>query len=189
MDSKFFRKTTDPNYYAKSQHAEPRIQPANRLSLPTQDTRFPGYAFSGAEDGRMITDYRPRCSQNVPAGSQYATKNWMVHEADSIIEVSRKRQATYTGAIYGTDNSVVPRAEMAVKCVPMGCEYSEVVAGGIGVERMDKAPELFGTFSFPTLSPPPAPKTALTTHFEGGRNTVRGQTYHPLGNGPVPSPV
>ena len=188
MDSKFFRKTTDPNYYVKSQHAEPRIQPANRMSLPTQDTRFPGYA-ARAEDGRMITDYRPRCSQNVPAGSQYATKNWMVHEADSIIEVSRKRQATYTGAIYGTDNSVVPRAEMGVKCVPMGCEYSDVTTGGIGVERMDKAPELFGTFSYPTMAPPPAPKTALTTQFEGGRNTVRGQRYTPLGNGPVLTPV
>ena len=188
MDSKFFRKTTDPNYYVKSQHAEPRIQPANRMSLPTQDTRFPGYA-ARAEDGRMITDYRPRCSQNVPAGSQYATKNWMVHEADSIIEVSRKRQATYTGAIYGTDSSVVPRAEMGVKCVPMGCEYSDVTTGGIGVERMDKAPELFGTFSYPTMAPPPAPKTALTTQFEGGRNTVRGQRYTPLGNGPVLTPV
>ena len=188
MDSKFFRKTTDPNYYVKSQHAEPRIQPANRMSLPTQDTRFPGYA-ARAEDGRMITDYRPRCSQNVPAGSQYATKNWMVHEADSIIEVSRKRQATYTGAIYGTDNSVVPRAEMGVKCVPMGCEYSDVTTGGIGVERMDKAPELFGTFSYPTMAPPPAPKLALTTQFEGGRNTVRGQRYTPLGNGPVLTPV
>jgi hypothetical protein len=113
----------------------------------------------------------------------------MVHEADSIIEVSRKRQATYTGAIYGTDTSVVPRAEMAVKCVPMGCEYSEVATGGIGVERMDKAPELFGTFSYPSLAPPPAPKLALTSHFEGGRNTVRGQRYTPLGNGPVLTPV
>jgi hypothetical protein len=188
MDSKFFRKTTDPNYYANTQYAEPRIQPANRISLPTQDIRFPGYA-STAEDGRMITDYRPRCSQTVPTGAQYATKNWMVHEADSIIEVSRKRQATYTGAIYGIDTSVVPRAEVAVKCVPMGCEYSESVAGGIGVERMDKAPELFGTFSFPTMVLPPAAKTALTAHYEGGRNTVRGQAYRPLGNGPVWSPV
>lgn len=188
MDSKFFRKTTDPNYYVKSQNSEPRVQPVNRMSLPTQDTRFPGYA-STAEDGRMFTDYRPRCSQNVPAGAQYATKNWMVHEADSIIEVSRKRQATYTGAIYGSDTSVVPRAEMGVKCAPMGCEYSEVAAGGIGVERMDKAPALFGTFSYPTLAPPPAPKIALTTHFEGGRNTVRGQTFRPLGNGSVMSPT
>jgi hypothetical protein len=188
MDSKFFRKTTEPNYYAKTQHAEPRLQPTNRMSLPTQDARFPGYA-ARAEDGRLITDYRPRCSQNVPSPAQYATKEWMVHEADSIIDISRKRQATYTGAIYGTDYTVVPRAEMAVKCDPMGCEYSEESTGGIGVERMDKAPVLFGTFSYPTLSPPPLSKLALTTHFESGRNTLRGQYFKPLGNGPVAAPV
>lgn len=184
MDSKFFRKTTDPNYYAKSEYTEPRVQPADRISLPTSDIRFPGYV-STAEDGRMITDYRPRCSQNVPSGSQFATKRWMVHQADSIIDLSRKRQATYTGAIYGMDSSVVPHAEISVKCEPMGCEYSEAIHGGIGVERMDKAPELFGTFSYPSLAPPPAAKTALTTHFESGRNSLRGQTFSPLGNGSV----
>ena len=81
MDSKFFRKTTDPNYYAQNIVQEPRQQPAARPSLPTADTRFPGYA-STASDGRLLTDYRPRCSQNVQAGSQYATKEWLIHNAE-----------------------------------------------------------------------------------------------------------
>jgi hypothetical protein len=191
MDSKFFRKTTEPNYYGKSVMETPRQQPANRSSLPTADSRFPGYAAAYMEDGRVVTDYRPRCNQNVPAGSQYATKEWMVHNADSIIDVSRRRQATYTGAIYGTDSTVVPPVEAGVQCSPVGCEYIEGQGreGGIGIERVDIAPDLFGTFTYNSFSRPPKAKTGLTTQFEGGRNSMRGQAFRPLGNGPVPSPV
>jgi len=188
MDSKFFRKTTDPNYYAQNIVQEPRQQPAGRPSLPTADTRFPGYA-STASDGRLVTDYRPRCSQNVKAGSQYATKEWLIHNTDSIIDVSRERQATYTGAIYGFDKTVVPLMEGAVQCYPMGCEYLDGDKNGVGIERLDKAPELFGTFSYQGFLRAPRAKTDLTTRFEGGRNSMRGQTFTPLGNRSIMSPV
>ena len=56
---------------------------------------------------------------------------------------------------------------------------------GIGIERVDKAPELFGTFSFTGEYTPPASKTALTTSFQSGRNTLRGRVFQPLGSGPA----
>ena len=71
----------------------------------------------------------------------------------------------------------------------MGCEYLDGDKNGLGIERMDKAPELFGTFSYQGYARAPRAKTELTTRFEGGRNSMRGQTFRPLGNGSIVSPV
>ena len=133
----------------------------------------------------MITDYRPHCNRNVPAGSQYAVKEWMTKNTVSIINVSRTRQATAAGALYGFDRTVVPPPIGLVQCTPTDCGYASGSLYGIGIERQDKAPEIFGTFEFNGRSVAPAPKTAVTSSFEAGRNTPRGRDFQGLGTGPA----
>ena len=127
-------------------------------------------------DGRLVTDHRYHCSFNVPTGSQFATKEWMTKNATDIIRLGRERMSEKTGAIYGLDSSVVPPPAMVVKCQTNDCErVTTNYAGGIGMERADvDTPELFGTWTSDTLSTAPKPVGALTTRFEGGRNTPRG---------------
>jgi hypothetical protein len=190
MDSRFFRRVTDPNYYENvpqgfdAKRVAYKTAVSERNTLPTPDPRFPGYAGL-MNDGRLITDYRPHCNQNIPAGSQYGVKEWMVKHTPSIVSVSRTRQAKVTGAIYGDDPTVVPPPLATVKCTPVDCAYTTNDVRGIGIERVDKAPELFGTFSFEGEYTPPASKTALTTSFQSGRNTLRGRVFQPLGSGPA----
>lgn len=188
MDSRFFRRTTDPNFYENvpvgydAKRTAYKTAVSNRNTLPSPDPRFPGYAGI-MEDGRLVTDYRPHCNQNIPAGSQYGVKEWMVKNTPSIIDVSRTRQAQVTGAIYKDDPTVVPNPLATVKCTKTECEYRAYDEMGIGIERDDKAPELFGTFTVLGRIHPPPSKTSLTTTYEVGRNTVRGRSFHPLGNG------
>lgn len=190
MDSKFFRLPTKPNYYesvtnAQSECVAKKTIVSERDTVPSRDSRFPGFA-APMEDGRLVTDYRPHCNENIPAGLQYATKEWVQENTDGIIEVSRARQARITGAIYGTDPTTTPPPVGVVQCKPTECyvAYTEA-ADGIGIERpYDKAPELFGTFVFPRMKAP-APHVAVTTRFEGGRNTIRGGYFKDMGTAPV----
>ena len=190
MDSRFFRKTTDPNFYEdtpgnwNARGTAYKTVVSERNTFPTPDPRFPGYAGI-MEDGRLITDYRPHCNKNVPAGSQYAVKEWMTKNTTSIINVSRTRQATITGALYGTDPTVVPPPVGLVQCTPTDCGYAEGSLYGIGIERQDKAPELFGTFEISGRAVAAPSNTKLTTYFEAGRNTPRGREFQGLGNGPA----
>lgn len=192
MDSALFRLPTQPNPYPRlpsSQVAQTARNTAvsARNTFPSPDSRFPGYAAPLA-DGRLVTDYRPHCNENVPAGWQFATKEWIQKNTDGIISVSRDRQARMTGAIYGDDKTVVPPPANINTCDPMGCDLQWTFDRyGIGMERADAtAPPLFGTFATkPTTAKPPAPHVALTTKFEGGRNTARGREFQRLGNGPV----
>lgn len=190
MDSRFFRKVTDPNFYENTpgnwntKGTAYKTVVSERNTFPTPDPRFPGYAGI-MEDGRLITDYRPHCNKNVPVGSQYAVKEWMQKNTPSIISVSRTRQATAAGAIYGTDRTVVPPPVGIVRCTPMDCGYSDGSPHGIGIEREDKAPEIFGTFEFTGGSTRAPSRTQLTTTFEAGRNTPRGRQFQGLGNGPA----
>lgn len=193
MDSHFFRIPTQPNPYkyrtissSQAEQIATRTIVSARNTAPTKDSRFPGWAAPMA-DGRLITDYRPHCNENVPAGSQYATKEWVQNNTEDIIEVSRRRQAVMTGAIYGLDPSVVPPPENMVQCDPVGCDMVETsLPEGIGLERpYDKAPELFGTFTYPVQKDPYKPKIALNTHFENGRNSPRGREFKPMGNLPL----
>ncbi len=190
MDSRFFRKTTDPNFYENTpgnwsvRGTAYKTVVSERNTFPTPDPRFPGYAGM-MEDGRLITDYRPQCNKNVPVGSQYAVKEWMQKNTPSIIDVSRTRQATMTGAIYQFDTTVVPPPVGTVQCTPTDCGYAEASPYGIGIERVDPAPEIFGTFTFPNRSAVPPSRTELTKTFEAGRNTPRGREFQSLGNGPA----
>jgi hypothetical protein len=128
------------------------------------------------EDGRLVTSYQNHCSQNIPTGSQFATRVWMVHNADEIIKVSRDRAAQQNGAIYGLDPTVVPSLASIVSCTRSECSRTSTnIEGGIGMARaLTDVPELFGTWDarIPTVTP--KPNISVTSRYEGGRNTPRG---------------
>jgi hypothetical protein len=178
-----FSRDTFPNLYHNPPFGVP-YENANRAAFapskqvePARDARYPAYAGT-MQDGRLVTDYRPHCARNIPPASQYASKKWMVHHADQIMEESRMRQVEWTGASLAMANTVPPPANI----VHSNKFYSEIVPSGarqgLGVERADSAaPPLFGTFSFdPTLSEIRTNRKniALTSYYEGGRNTPRG---------------
>ena len=177
MDSKLFRLPTTPNFYAQVASANPFDvgEQQKRSQVPTPDSRFPGWAAPMA-DGRLVTDYQNHCSRNIPVGQQFATKEWMTKNGLELMRVGRERFAKQTGAMYGLDTTVVPPPAMIVKCATDDCirtitEY----AGGIGVERVETTPALFGTWDYrETGLTPPTPRVAMTQHYEGGRNTPRG---------------
>lgn len=190
MDSQFFRIPTQPNYYfgITSREAERtayKTAVSQRNTYPSVDSRFPGYA-APMEDGRLVTDYRPHCNENVPAGSQFPVKEWMTKNAEEIMQLSRDRQVKMTGAIYGDDPTVVPPPVNLVKCDKVDCVILPAdTINGIGTERVyDKTPELFGTFELPRQRAPRA-NIGLNTHFEGGRNSPRGRFFSPMGSKPV----
>jgi hypothetical protein len=176
MDTNQFRLSTYPNYIEKQPIAP--IKRTVSQSVPTKDTgsvrdvRFPTWAAQ-MSDGRIQTDYRPQCSVNIPTGRQYATRQMMIHNAEKIIEKSRQRMAERTGAGGPFDSSVLPSHAVTMKCTPFECGIVETQKGGIGMERKEGCPELFGTFSASTRGALPAPVTK-TKNYEGGRNTPRG---------------
>lgn len=133
-------------------------------------------------DGRLVTTYKNHCSQNIPEGRQFATKEWMTRNSEELIRVSRERLAQQTGAIYGLDSSVVPPPANIVECSRSDCTRTPTnLVGGFGNERApDTLPELFGTWDPRSMATQPAPNTSLTTQYEGGRNTPRGGPAAPL---------
>lgn len=190
MDSQFFRIPTQPNYYFgtssyEAQRTAYKTAVSQRNTYPSPDSRFPGWA-APMEDGRIATDYRPHCNENVPAGVQFPVKEWITKNAEEIIEISRARQARMAGAQYGNDPTVVPPPESVVKCDKVDCAFFPTQAtNGIGTERVyDKAPELFGTFELPRQRAP-RPNVCLNNTFENGRNSPRGRFFSPMGNKPV----
>ena len=190
MDSQFFRIPTQPNYYFgvspyEAQRTAYKTAVSQRNTFPTQDSRFPGWA-APMEDGRLVTDYRPHCNENVPAGVQFPVKEWITKNADEIIALSRDRQARLSGGQYAFDRSVVPPPESIVKCDKVDCAFFPTeAANGIGTERVyDKSPELFGTFDLPKQVAPRA-NVALNRNFENGRNSPRGRFFTPMGSKPL----
>ncbi len=191
MDAKLFRVTTQPNYYpsvsnwtAKQQSMGHYFPKRDGYLGPAADSRFPGWA-GPMQDGRMGTDYRTHCYKNIPAGSQFASHQWIQHNTDSIIEITRNRLSRETGANSGFECGVVPPPERMVKCNAEECEFRNTDATwGIGMERKEPVPELFGTFNddIRCVKQPTPPVTQLN---EGGRNSVRGLYWQPLGNGLV----
>lgn len=142
-------------------------------TVPAPDARFPAYA-APLEDGRLVTDYRDKCVTRAPPGTQFAVKEWTIKNTDEIIHISRLRQVQNTGQALGTANTELPPA-MYQSCSPEQCSIrSSGYYNGLGIERTDKAPELFGTFTFPP-SPLTASKNikkvALNRTIEYGRNT------------------
>lgn len=183
MDSQAFRLKTSPNFYAAA--AQPSVNTAAVEAQSTRpayalNARYPGYA-ARAEDGNVFTEYRPKCTRNVPVGQQFATRQWFQHNAENIIKMSRDRQGAAVGAEY-ENASTIPPSIAIVRCDTKECGYypaESTTFGGpefipTGVERADKAPELFGTFEFKSRAAPPKPVDLTTKRYEGGRNTPRG---------------
>ena len=163
---------TQPSEYLVETGVKTRIR-QNRQEEPTPDNRFPGWAAPMA-DGRITTDYRSRCELNMPTGTQFASRRFMQNNAESIIATSRSRQATLAGAGMSFDSSSEMPAAQYVSCDTVQCSVTPGSDAGTGTERLEKTPQLFGTFatSSPSLGRPAAPK--LTSVYEGGRNTPRG---------------
>ena len=175
MDARLFRLPTQPNLYGKP-IADSRRVLERHTSEPTPDSRFSG-AATQMTDGRLGTDWRPHCCQNIPAGSQYATSQWMQKNTDTIINVSRQRFVESVGG-RGYDTTVEPPPAATVSCDATRCSVEAThLPHGIGTARMEAVPELFGTFAAATGTATPFPP--ITRRFEGGRNTPRGR--HALG--------
>lgn len=192
MDSRLFVLPTEPDYYSKT--PGPRVAKSAAITGafpegqyyigPAPDARFPGWA-APLEDGRLVTDYRPHCNRNIPAGKQFATHQWIQRNADEIISLSRERQSEAAGANRGFDNTIVPPAENIVQCGVYECGYYQTSQKyGIGTERREPVPDLFGTFNT-DVQQVTQRLPAITRDFEGGRNSLRGRGFSPLGTGPV----
>ena len=168
-----------------SQSAVAKTLPS-RKEQPVPDARYPGFA-AVMSDARLMTDYSPRCEKNVRVGSQFAVRQWMQRNGEEIIKISRDRLAVWTGANEGTENTEIPPAEI-VSCNTDECTLRSNAAwmNGVGLERTaTNVPELFGTWTGAAPAFSGRKNVHLTTRFEGGRNTPRGETGMKLGNRPV----
>lgn len=178
MDSKGFRVQGKPNLNAQPTARFVQKETTREINAtkttPAPDSRYWAYAAQMA-DGRLVTDYRQACVTRAPPGAQFATKQWNVHNADEIMRISRERQMQNTGQALGTADTELPAA-LYQNCSPYGCQFTAGSEIGVGIERNDPAPPLFGTFmakpDMETLRNN-SEHTDLTTHFEYGRNTAR----------------
>ena len=175
MDSKGFRKQGTPNLVPQPSSSQVRQlvnkMPKSEYTSPARDTRYSAFA-APMEDGRLVTDYRPNCVSRVGYGSQNAVKQWMVHNAVEIMDLSIKRQADNNGSIYASDTPI-PNAAVIQKTTVRSSEM--VPTGdpnGLGLERDGQiAPPLFGTFTIQAQRGLEK-HIDLTKRFEGGRNTA-----------------
>jgi hypothetical protein len=141
------------------------------------DNRYPAYAAL-MSDARLVTDYRSKCEKNIPVGKQFATHQFMVNNADMLMDESRKRQAIWNGAVFGLA-ATQPPAAVIQRCTVDNATFTPTNnIMGIGIERQSEGvPYLFGTFEVePTASELMRDKrvVSLTTRYEGGRNSIRG---------------
>ena len=177
MDTDGYRLPQSPWFFSKpSKRAieqEARsLQVPKQTTLPTQDARYAGWA-APMGDGRLVTDYRSHCELNVPTGMQFATKAFFQRNAEEIMQTARRRQAEQTGANLPYNSAINMPAARYVKCDEMQCFVKNGTQKGVGTERIESVPDLFGTFS-PTYASQTPSQPMLTRVFEGGRNTPRG---------------
>jgi len=176
MDSKGFR----INDYSQVIHQPSWSQISQETSreteatktIPAPSSRYSAYA-APMEDGRLVTDYRQACVTRAPPGTQFAVKQWMIHNTDEVVNISRMRQVQNTGQALGTAKTELSPAAYQ-QCSTERCRFYKGSPDGIGLERIDPTPSLFGTFTFPpnmnTLSKNKV-HIALTRYNEYGRNT------------------
>jgi hypothetical protein len=185
MDSQRFVKPTYPNFSQKLdwdmlKQAEQRVVVPDKRTMPIEDVRYPGYASIMA-DARLVTDYRSQCEYNVvPSKYGNSFRSWLQHHADGFIQVSRHRQAERTGSyFYGATYPIPPK--QLQRCDEFDCTFSRTdLKDGIGLQREEDVPSLFGTFAAPKESAP-MKRVFLTDKFEGGRNTPHGRKFKALG--------
>ena len=173
MDSKLFRLPTSPNFIRQQQPVDARTIAVNQ-SIPAPDSRFPGWPAPMA-DARLVTNYQPHCESNIPADKQYPTTRWMQRNGEQIIEMNRKIASKQMGAIYPLDSTVVPPPTDIFSCTRSECSRKATgQPGGIGTERIEPVPELFGTYTVQQVLPV-EPYVQYTSVYEGGRNSLRGK--------------
>jgi hypothetical protein len=181
MDLNGFNKVTLPNYFkmlpAGTEYKEAKRMEVGKTLEPAQDSRYPAYAGIMA-DAHFVTDYRPHCNYNLPPGTQFTTKQWMINHTDSIINLSRQRMSEWSGASLPIAKTVPPPAVLAYSSPFENELLNTNYKDGLGVERTDaKAVPLFGTYVLPST---PRERLAnvkhisLTKQGSGGRNTRRG---------------
>jgi len=163
--------TQPPEYLVETRAKE--VDTPLKGTVPTPDNRYPGYAAQ-MDDARLITDYRPNSSKNIPAGQQFASKQWLQDNATQIISISRTRQATLAGAGRSYDSRIEAPARAYVKCDQTQCSYTKGSADGIGIARTEPVPSLFGTFAESSAFSGTRDDAIMTTYEEGGRNSRRG---------------
>jgi hypothetical protein len=164
------------------EHVVEEMETPSKVTIPIDDPRYPQYASMMA-DGRLATDYTSHCSKNIGQPKDgNGIRNFLQHNADALIQTSRKRQADRAGAQFEKAMTVMGPREYQ-RCSEYACtttvsDFNE----SLGIARTEPVPELFGTFSEPDKRIPGYKNIQLTTVYEGGRNTRRGQDFVPLGN-------
>lgn len=176
MDSQGFRLPQypeQPSHTFVRQEAKREIDAQALKTYPAPDNRYNAYAAM-MEDANFITDYRQSCVTRAPPGSQYGVKQWTIHNSDEIINISRKRQAEQTGQVLGTAPTELGPAQLQ-SCTTNSCSITRTdIPGGIGLERTDVCPPLFGTFEFQPnreVLQNNTNKLAVNRELNGGRNT------------------
>jgi len=185
MDAQQFQKPTKPNYKPVlngnvTERAAMAAEAPAKGTEPIADPRYPQYAAI-MQDGRLITDYKSHCAVNV-APSKYGNslRAWYQHNADAIVQTSRKRQADRAGAQFAMA-ATVPGPRQIQQCDKYECSFMKSAnPTTIGLERVEGVPSLFGTFSDSKYMRPSS-SVVQTTSYEGGRNTPRGRQFIPLG--------
>ena len=176
MDSKGFRLNDHASIIHQPSWGQLK-QETTRESEATKtdarsDNRYQAYAAM-MEDGRHVTDYRQACVSRAPPGSQFAVKQWTIHNADEIVRISRRRQVQNTGQALGSAQTELPAAAYQ-QCNTDKCGFYKGSPDGVGLERIEPTPPLFGTFTFPPDTMTKNTKhIELTRYNEYGRNTTR----------------
>lgn len=196
MDRKGFRYKSAPNLYKYEPSTMDIIREANQMQIggakgtePARDNRYPAFAAPMA-DGRLITDYRTHCYQNIRVGDQFDVKHWMQNNAEQLMDLSRRRQVEWTGGSLPILELGPPPADVAVGNVDSYDVKPTNFVGGLGIVRPSTAPapELFGTFKFEPTGAEERNNVSLirgTINFEGGRNSPRGRIARIVGAGPI----
>lgn len=194
-NKKGFRYASEPNYYKYEPSTMDLIRQANKQQIggakgtePARDNRYPAFAAPMA-DGRLATDYRTHCYENIRVGLQYDTKQFMVHNAERIMDISRRRQQEWSGGSLPILDLAPPPENIGIP-TPDTIEMIDTNAvGGLGLVRANEAaPPLFGTFLYaPTVAEEMnnISKIRGTVNYEGGRNSPRGRVARPANSGPI----
>jgi hypothetical protein len=145
---------------------------------PARDNRYPAFAGPMA-DGRLITDYRTHCYENIRVGDQFATKHWLQNNAEQFMDVSRRRQVEWSGGSLPALDLGPPPADLAVGNPDTLDIQQTNYLGGLGLERVGApAPALFGSFYYRPQEAEVMNNVSLirgTVNYEGGRNSPRGR--------------
>lgn len=197
-DGNNFRYTGTPNYYKYEPSTMDIIRQANKQQIggakgtePARDNRYPAFAAPMA-DGRLVTDYRTHCYQNIRVGDQFATKHWMQANAEELMDVSRRRQLEWTGGSLPILDLGPPPADLAVgNADTLDIEPTNYL-GGLGLERVGApAPPLFGSFYYRPQEAEVLNNVSMirgTVNYEGGRNSPRGRIARVPTSAPIHAP-